>query len=98
VIPSVVAAQLQDSLVDYVLASLALEDEGFERSLEAALRGPDGLFRGPYLRLGLPFASAPEGASAPLTIAPDFQPYVRLSTTIHPIPPNTSLLSGSCPV
>jgi len=24
--------------------------------------------------------------------------YLRLSTTIHPIPPNTSLLSGSCPV
>jgi len=31
-------------------------------------------------------------------LSPAAMTYVRLSTTIHPIPPNTSLLSGSCPV
>lgn len=76
-IPSVVATQLQDSLVDYILATLAFDDPTFAAAFEAQLRGPDGLFRGPYLRLGLPFATAKETDPNPLTITPGFLPYAH---------------------
>jgi DEAD/DEAH box helicase domain-containing protein len=77
VIPSVVATQLQDTLVDYILATLAFDDDTFATAFEAQLRGPDGLFRGPYLRLGLPFQVAGPADHNPLTIRPDFLPYAH---------------------
>ncbi|MCB9745629.1 MAG: DEAD/DEAH box helicase [Alphaproteobacteria bacterium] len=75
--PSVLARQLQDNLLDYIRATLDLEDEAFTEALLGFLGGNDGLFRGPYLRLGLPFASAEEGAPNPLEIRPDFTPYAH---------------------
>ena len=76
-IPSVVATQLQDSLVDYIQATLAFDDVDFDNAFADHLRGPEGLFRGPYLRLGLPFATATRPGGGPLTIGPDFKPYLH---------------------
>ncbi len=74
-IPSVVARQLKDALIDYIMATLDFDDPGFAAAFQAALEAPDGLFRGPYLRLGLPFASADPDAAVSLTVAPPFTPY-----------------------
>ena len=101
-IPSVVATQLQDTLVDYILATLAFEDEDFTAAFEGHLRGPDGLFRGPYLRLGLPFADAGPNEDIPLTIRPTFTPYAhqlqafqQLSTRSEEPPRNTLVTTGT---
>ncbi len=59
------------------MATLGIDDEAFSAAFEARLRSPDGLFKGPYLRLGLPFASAGPGEQVPLAIAPPFTPYAH---------------------
>lgn len=82
-IPSVVASQLQDTLVDYIQATLAFDDSDFAEAFEAHLRSPEGLFRGPYLRLGLPFEVAKPGDTVPLTIRPDFLPYAHQLQSFH---------------
>ncbi len=74
-IPSLVASQLQDGLVDYIQATLALDDDDFAQAFTTHLRGEEGLFRGPYVRLGLPFATADTEGGGPLTIGPPFKPY-----------------------
>ena len=77
-IPSLVAAHLADDLVDYITATLDFSDPGFRDAFEAHLRDPNkGLFRGPYLRLGLPFETADPDAPSPLEIAPPFTPYAH---------------------
>ena len=71
--PSVLARQLQDNLLDYVRATLDLDDPKVDEALIAHLAGEDGLFKGPYLRLGLPFATGT--GEVPLSIKPGFPPY-----------------------
>ncbi len=75
--PSVVANELRDTLLDYIRTTLALEDPDFDDALQAFLRSDQGLFRGPYLRLGLPFLAARPTDDVPLTIRPDFTPYAH---------------------
>lgn len=100
-IPSLSARQLQDTLVDYIQATLAFSDQDLRAAFEDRLRAPDGLFRGPYVRLGLPFVTAPKERS-PLTISPDFDPYAhqlrafeQLHTGGAETPSNTLVTTGT---
>lgn len=66
------------------------------------LDGPEGLFRGPYLDLRLPFRRAPEDAWFPLEYLPTFRPYAhqvesfhRLSTLGDRSPQSTLVTTGT---
>lgn len=74
-IPSAVAHEARENLLNYLRTTYDLADETFERALLEFLRGPDGLFRGPFLDVRLPFRTAREGAVLPLEIAPPFSVY-----------------------
>ena len=94
--PSVVANELRDTLLDYIRATLAFDDPAFEQAFVDFLRSDQGLFRGPFLRLGLPFRVAREGDEVPLGIRPPFAPYAhqlqafqQLSTAEGRAPTNT---------
>ena len=65
-IPSVVTQQVRETVLDYLRTTFALSDPAFERGLFEYLDGEEGLFKGPYLDIGLPFAKADEGADVPL--------------------------------
>jgi DEAD/DEAH box helicase domain-containing protein len=75
VIPTAVAHEARTNLLDYLQTTYSLKDEGFEKELLEFLGGPEGLFRGPYLDVRLPFRQAEEGEEVPLEIRPDFRPY-----------------------
>ncbi|MED5374279.1 MAG: DEAD/DEAH box helicase [Myxococcota bacterium] len=100
-IPSVVARQLQDNLLDYVGATLALSDAAVDDALQAHLAGKNGLFAGPYLRLGLPFASAPADAPPVLDVGPPFVPYAHQRQAFEQLssdqaqPRNTLITTGT---
>ena len=50
-IPSLVADELRNSVVEYLTTTFALADADVRRALQAFLLDPaDGVFRGPYLR------------------------------------------------
>lgn len=80
-IPALVAEEVRETLLDYLRTTWALADHQLEAALLGFLSGAgDGrgnLFKGPYLRLRLPFAPAPEGTPAPLSIAPAYAPYLH---------------------
>jgi len=82
VIPSLVARELKDSIVEYLATTFALsDDEAYQALTEFLLDEHDGIFRGPYLRVRLPFVDAPAGADLGVAWAPSgFQPYAHQLT------------------
>ncbi len=100
--PSVVANELRDTLLDYIRATLAFDDGAFEQAFVDFLRSEQGLFRGPFLRLGLPFRVAGADDEVPLQIRPRFTPYAhqlqafqQLSTAEGRSPQHTLVTTGT---
>jgi len=75
VIPSVVARQVRETILDYLRTTFALADSEFESALFEFLGGENGLFKGPYFDLRLPFRKAASGERIPLEIQPGFEPF-----------------------
>lgn len=78
-IPSLVARELRGSIVEYLATTFALsEDEAYKTLTEFLLDEVDGIFRGPYLRVRLPFVEAPDDSDLGLAWAPPgFRPYLH---------------------
>ena len=74
-IPSVVARQVRETLLDYLRTTFALADREFAEALFAFLDSDNGLFRGPYIDIRLPFRTAQAGERIPIDVQPDFTPY-----------------------
>ncbi|MDQ2707913.1 MAG: DEAD/DEAH box helicase, partial [Actinomycetota bacterium] len=76
-LPSLVAEDLRASLTSFLGTTFALGDDDVRAELERFVSDPDGgVFRGPYVRLRLPFRPADEGWRAELDWAPrGFQPH-----------------------
>lgn len=81
-IPSLVAREFRSSIVEYLATTFALTDDAaYEALTRFLLDDQDGIFRGPYLRVRLPFEEA--AADAPRGVAwapPGFQPYAHQLT------------------
>ncbi|MGM7698485.1 DEAD/DEAH box helicase [Microbacterium sp. A84] len=61
-LPSREAAQIRESLRDYLTTTFALSDEDVQNALTEFLTDPDsGIFRGPYVRARIPFRAAEDG-------------------------------------
>ena len=61
-LPSIAARAVQSGLLDYLQTTFALSDEDVRLALEEFLQDPDdGIFKGPYLRLRMPFRPAADG-------------------------------------
>ena len=64
-IPSVVARQVRETVLDYLRTTFALADPEFESALFDFLDSEEGLFKGPYVDIQLPFRKAEEGGENP---------------------------------
>lgn len=75
--PTVQAEDIREGLVDYLTTTFALSDPDAAVRLDEFLNDPaSGLFRGPYLRLRLPFRAAEAGWQRSIgDWAGDFAPY-----------------------
>lgn len=78
-IPSLVAGELKDSIVEYLATTFALsDDETYQALTDFLLDEYEGIFRGPYLRVRLPFVDAPVDADLGVNWTPaGFQPYAH---------------------
>ena len=55
-IPSLVAGELRESVVEFLATTFALSDDDVREALQSFLHhDSDGIFRGPYLRVRTPF-------------------------------------------
>lgn len=100
-IPSVLATQLQSTLLDYLQTTFNLSDQKLESRLFQFLQGPEGLLKGPFIDVRLPFRKAADEA-IPLEIAPSFTPYThqlvsfrRLTSAEGHTPQHTLVTTGT---
>ncbi len=97
------AYELKIALLDYLKATFTFQDKKVERSfLKLITDEREGMLRGPYLSLRLPFVKAGSGEPVPLEIQPTFTPYYhqaetfrRLSTQDGHTPQPTILTTGT---
>lgn len=78
--PTVVSAEIERTLLDYLRTTFHLRDKELEAALLRFLKDPDtGMFRGPYLDVRLPFRKASEDweRTSPLDYGPPFAPYAH---------------------
>ncbi len=76
-IPHLVAAEIRDTLIDYLRSTWQLADRDMEKALLAFLSSERGMFKGPWVRIGLPFTMAPADAVIPLDVKPAYRPYLH---------------------
>ncbi|MBI9114980.1 DEAD/DEAH box helicase [Sanguibacter suaedae] len=75
-LPTRQAEQIQSGLLDYLTTTFALADADARRALHDFLTEPaSGIFKGPYLRLRLPFQPAPPGWDRLLSWELPYPPY-----------------------
>ncbi|MGK2880530.1 MAG: DEAD/DEAH box helicase [Mycobacterium sp.] len=76
-LPTLQAAHLREGLTDYLATTFALTDPDAQSALTDFITDPDtGMFKGPYVRLRLPFAPADDDWAEHLDWWPqDFTPY-----------------------
>lgn len=97
------AYELKIALLDYLKATFTFQDKKVERAfLQLIADEREGMLRGPYLSLRLPYVKADAKASIPLDIQPPFTPYYhqaetfrRLSTQDGHTPQPTILTTGT---
>ena len=75
-LPSLQALRLRAGLVDFLTTTFALADAEPRQALTEFLEDRDGgIFKGPYVRLRLPFLAAESADAGPLDWQPPFPPY-----------------------
>jgi DEAD/DEAH box helicase domain-containing protein len=84
-IPAIVADELRATLLDYLDTTFSFQDVAVAEALQRFLTdSKQGIFKGPYLRLQLPFRRAEANeAQKILDIAPQFVPYVHQITAFE---------------
>lgn len=97
------AYEIQHSILEYLKATFSFKDravhEAFYRFVSDS---EDGIFKGPYVSLKLPFVKAGTDERLPLSIAPGFPPYhhqlksfQRLTTEEGHKPESTIITTGT---
>lgn len=76
-IPSVLATQYREGLIDYVEATYPVTSPIFEGSIRRFLERENAFFHEPYISVKLPFRVAPTGNERFEAIHPAFPPYVH---------------------
>lgn len=80
-LPSLEAEQIRHALTDYLATTFAFADTEAEEELDRLLKDPDrGIFRGPYVRLRLPFQGAEDGWQELLGWEPPYPPHAHQAT------------------
>lgn len=75
-LPAEQAGRIRDSLLDYLSTTFALADDDARSALTDFLQDPrTGIFKGPYVRLRLPYRAAEEGWRSTLEWYEGFTPY-----------------------
>jgi DEAD/DEAH box helicase domain-containing protein len=100
-IPSTLSHHLKENVVSYLKTTFNIKNQGFVDRLETHIRGDNGIFRGPYVDIKLPFRSSKTLPTDLLDLKLQFNPFEhqvkafkRLSTKNHH-PENTLIVTGT---
>ena len=97
------ALEVKHSILAYLKATFSFQDAALGAAFDSFIHNPEqGMFKGPYVSVKLPFRPAPADAPVPLTIKPTFPPYQhqydafkRLTTADGHQPQPTLITTGT---
>jgi DEAD/DEAH box helicase domain-containing protein len=97
------AYEVQHSILEYLKATFSFKDRAVHDAFYQFITHPgEGIFKGPYVSLKLPFVNAGPADEIPLEIVPDFPPYLhqyssfqRLTTLKGNKPQSTLITTGT---
>ena len=97
------AYEVKHSILEYLKATFNFKDKNVQEAFYNFINhSEDGIFKGPYVSLKLPFVKAHEQDLIPMEIKPDFPPYdhqyksfQRLHTASQHIPESTLITTGT---
>lgn len=97
------ALEVQFSIEAYLKATFEFQEPAVAAAFHQFLHDPqEGVFKGPYLSVRLPFRAVPSGTRIPLEIGPSFPPYAhqfkafeRLSSQADHQPEPTLITTGT---
>jgi DEAD/DEAH box helicase domain-containing protein len=97
------AYEVKQSIIEYLKATFSFKEKVVSDAFYSFIEHPkDGIFKGPYVSLKLPFETSEDDEKMPLEIAPNFPPYKhqfeafkRLHTKNNHIPQPTLLTTGT---
>ena len=97
------AYEVQHSILEYLKATFSFKDKTVHEAFyKFVTDAEDGIFKGPYVSLKLPFVKATDDEIIPLQIAPGFPPYdhqfkafKRLTTQDNHKPQSTLVTTGT---
>lgn len=95
--------EIKASIIEYLKATFTFKDKKVERAFTDFIENPqNGMFKGPYISLRLPFIKADPDEKIPLDIKPSFSPFKhqiesfnKLSTEQNHNPEPTILTTGT---
>src|SRR5689334_19954228 len=101
-LPTHQVEDLQAGLIDYLSTTFALTDRDARNGLQGFLEDPqDGIFKGPFVRLRLPFEPAADGRRESLDWYKGFAPYRHQAmafqrlTSKHEVSPGSTAAGGA---
>ncbi|KQY51702.1 DEAD/DEAH box helicase [Nocardioides sp. Root140] len=96
-LPTIAAESVRNGLLEFLETTFALSDDSARVALKEFLEHPtDGIFKGPYLRLRMPFGPAEDGWKRSMEWAPvGFTPYGHQAAAFARL--GSADLSGSKP-
>lgn len=70
------AYEVKQSIIEYLKATFSFKEKKVSDAFYNFIEDPkEGIFKGPYVSLKLPFETAKEEGESPLEISPNFQPF-----------------------
>lgn len=76
-IPGLLAHRVRDQIRAYLTTTYNFTDSDYRQRLEDFFMGEDGLFKGPYIDIKLPFRAAPPDTVLPLEVGGRFPSYLH---------------------
>lgn len=97
------AYEVKHSILEYLKATFSFKDRSVHEAFYQFINNPDeGIFKGPYISLKLPFVTSKDQEDIPLEIKPNFPPYHhqqrafrRLTTQDGNKPTSTLITTGT---
>ncbi len=100
-VPSVLGQHIKENVISYLRTTFNIKNTGFAENFEKHIRSENGLFKGPYVDIKLPFKAASSLPAELLDIKPQFCPFehqvqaFRRITSKNKDPQNTLVVTGT---
>lgn len=78
------AYEVKASIQEYLKATFGFREQEVEQAFQQFVNDPqEGMFKGPYISLKLPFVKAADSEELPLDIQPPFPPFDHQIKSFH---------------